>query len=707
MNRLSSATSAYLTSAAHQPVPWWPWSAEAFAEAARLDRPILLDIGAVWCHWCHVMDGESYEDPAIAELLADNFVCIKVDRDERPDVDARYQRAVQALSGMGGWPLTAFLTPGGEVFYGGTYFPPQPGHGRPSFRQALTSILKIWTEQRDRVTTQATTITNAVRESLDELSPADPAEALLVEAESLLERNFEPVHGGWGGGPKFPHPAAISFLLARWADRGGDLRRTMATRTLDGMRRGGMHDHLGGGFHRYSVDTEWIVPHFEKMAYDNAELTKAYLDAHAAFGDAASAEVVLGIIRWVKEVLADPEGGYGASQDADVGLDDDGDYFTWTLAEAAAELTPEELELAAAYYDIGTAGEMHHDPAKNVLFAREPFEVIARRLGRPLARAAQELATVQEKLKAARKLRPTPFIDRTRYTNWNAMLAAAMLRAGVQLGDRWAREHALLTLERIRQEAVESDGVGHVAGQRPALLDDQVQVAAAALDAYEVTGERRWLDWSTALMERVWREYHDPEAGGLFDTPRGRGGEGMLPAPAKPVQDTPTPSPNGVAALTAARLSAHLDSAEWKARHRALVGVFAGRAAELGLYGATFLIAMTWALDPVTHLVIVGEGEEADQMHQRALSTFIPRKVVQRHSGTAAQAAIPLPPHLRAMVDGTTPRAYVCRGESCLPPASTDVDWAERLASLRKGSWLLASGGPGTMPTSPRSTSSQ
>ncbi|HET7042622.1 MAG TPA: thioredoxin domain-containing protein [Gemmatimonadales bacterium] len=687
MNRLATATSAYLASAAHQPVAWWPWCAEAFEEARRLDRPVLLDIGAVWCHWCHVMDGESYEDPTLAELLNASFTCIKVDRDERPDIDARYQRAVQALSGVGGWPLTAFLTPGGEVFFGGTYFPPQPLQGRHSFRQVVTSVRSIWDTQRDRVTAQATALTGVVRGSLDERAPADPTEELLVQAEEKLTRHFEPKFGGWGPGPKFPHPAAVSFLLARWADQGGDLRRAMAVRTLEGMRRGGMHDHLGGGFHRYSVDVEWIVPHFEKMSYDNAELAKAYLDAHAAFGDSADADVVLGVIRWVKEVLADPEGGYGASQDADVGLHDDGDYFTWTLAEAAAELTPEELEVAAARYDIGTAGEMHHDPARNVLYAREELPAIAERLGRPAARVAQELATAEEKLKTARRRRTAPFIDRTRYTNWNGMLAGAMLRAGAVLGDRWAADHALRSLERIRAEAPAPDAVGHLPGTPPTLLDDQVQVAAAALDAWEVTGDRGWLDWATALMERAWRDHGDPAAPGLFDLAAGVAGEGLLPDRAKPVQDTPTPSPNAVAALTAARLAHHLDGPEWHTRHRELVHAFAGRAAELGLFGATFLVAMTWALAPVTQLVIVGEGDEADRMHRRALATFIPRKVVQRlRPPEGGRPSAPLPAYLAAMVDGASPRAYVCRGENCLAPAATDTEWKERLQELRRSS---------------------
>jgi uncharacterized protein YyaL (SSP411 family) len=263
------------------------------------------------------------------------------------------------------------------------------------------------------------------------------------------------------------------------------------------------------------------------------------------------------------------------------------------------------------------------------------------------------------------------------------MLASAMLRAGTQLGDKWARDHALTTLERIRAESLAPDAVGHLPQQGATLLDDQVQVAAAALDAYEATGNQKWLDWSGALMERVWRDHHDEEAGGLFDTPRDATGEGLLPARAKPVQDTPTPSPNGVAALTAARLAAHLDSDAWRERHRALIQVFAGRAAELGLYGATFLMAMTWALAPVTHLVIVGDDAEADRMHRRALGTFIPRKVVKRFARPTGPQAH-LPPHLAAMVDGTAPRAYICRGETCLAPASSDTEWAARLEESRR-----------------------
>jgi uncharacterized protein YyaL (SSP411 family) len=367
MNHLAASTSAYLLSAAHQPVHWYPWGDAAFAAARKLDRPVLLDLGAVWCHWCHVMDGESYEDPVLAGFLNQQFICIKVDRDERPDVDARYQRAVQALTRQGGWPLTAFLTPDGEVFYGGTYFPPDGAHGRPGFRTVLESVLEAYRARRDQVDRQAEAIRRVVSEDLDEAAPGDPAPRLLESAVEQMARVFDPVNGGFGSSPKFPHPGAMLLLLHHWFDQPETTTRRMLDRTLEGMALGGVYDQLGGGFHRYSVDAEWIVPHFEKMSYDNSELLRAYLEGYALFGTELYGETARGIVRWVRTVMADPAGGYATSQDADVGLDDDGDYFTWTRDEAAAVLTPAELEVAAAYYDIGTAGGMHHIPAKNVL----------------------------------------------------------------------------------------------------------------------------------------------------------------------------------------------------------------------------------------------------------------------------------------------------------------------------------------------------
>jgi hypothetical protein len=672
-NRLGESTSAYLRSAAHQPIAWFPWGEDAFTAARAGDRPILLDIGAAWCHWCHVMDGESYEDASLARFLNEHFVCIKVDRDERPDVDARYQRAVQALAGQGGWPLTTFLTPDGQVFYGGTYFPPDGKYGRPGFRTVLERVVGVWRDQRERAEQQALTLRRLLAPHLDESAAGTADEAALAEATRQAVLHYDPRHGGFGTQPKFPHPGAVGFLLTRAADTGNAEWRDMAVHTLQAMARGGIHDHLAGGFHRYSVDEKWIVPHFEKMSYDNSELLKAYLDGCLATGQTEFAGVARGIVRWVREELAHPEGGYGASQDADVGLEDDGDYFTWTRDEAAAAIGDDALfELAARTYDIGTAGEMHHNPSKNVLFldpSAAPDDNDPR------------LAEVRRRLLAARKARPAPVVDRTRYTGWNGMMAGALIRAGAVLEDPWALDHGLRTLRRIRGEHDDPAALSHSPGGIGGLLDDQVQVAMAALDAHEATGEAEWLDWAGRLLDRVWQDYLDEVGGGLWDQVRDRAGPGLLPTRLKPIQDTPTPSANGTAALALARLAALTQAPRWGERHHALVGAFAGAAGALGVFGATFLSALDWAVHPPTHLVVVeGQGADAaalaDAMHRAALRTFAPRRVVQLVQSTTDA----LPPAVAAMrpPHGGS-RGYLCMGTRCRAPADSLEAWHDTL----------------------------
>src|SRR5512144_1251333 len=308
-NLLAAEPSAYLKSAAHQPVHWFPWGDAAFARAVEEDRPVLLDIGAVWCHWCHVMDSESYEDPAVAEILNRDFICIKVDRDERPDVDARYQRAVQALAGQGGWPLTAFLTPDGDVFYGGTCFPPDGTHGRPGFRTVLEKVLEALRGRPGDVAETARRRREHVATALSEAAPGELGAELLDAGAEQMARAFDIRYGGFGGQPKFPHPAALEFLLERWWATGEGWMREVVERTLDAMAHGGIHDQLGGGVHRYATDARWVVPHFEKMAYDNAELLKVYAHAFSALGKPLYREVAEGIVRWAFEVLADRERG--------------------------------------------------------------------------------------------------------------------------------------------------------------------------------------------------------------------------------------------------------------------------------------------------------------------------------------------------------------------------------------------------------------
>ncbi len=682
MNRLAGSASPYLAAAASQPVHWHPWGDEAFARARAEDRPVLLDVGAAWCHWCHVMDRESYEDAGLAGLLNAAFVCVKVDRDERPDVDARYQRAVQALTGQGGWPLTALLTPEGDVFYGGTYFPPDARWGRPGFREVLERALAAWREQRAEVTGQAAAVRRVVAGSLGEARAGEPTEALLAEGEARMTAAWDPRHGGFGDRPKFPHPTALLFLLQRAADGGAEGLREVVGSTLDAMAGGGIHDQLGGGFHRYSVDERWVVPHFEKMASDNAELLRAFTEAWAAFREPRWAEAARGIVRWVREVLEDPAGGYGASQDADVGLDDDGDYFTWTRAEAAAVLEPAEFAVAAERWDIGTAGEMSHDPARNVLFVAAGEEDLAFRTEQPAERVRELLADAAAKLRSARARRPAPAVDHTRYAAWNGMLAGAMIRAGVVFDEDAALASGIRALARLRDEAPAPDAVPHHPGGEAELLDDQVQVAAAALDAFEATGDAAWLAWAEAILDRVWREFRPSDGGALLD--RLGGGTGLLAEPGRPLQDNPTPSPNGVAGVAFARLAALTHHPRWAERRDTHARAIAGGAGELGLHGAAALLALDWALRPAAELVIVGApgDAEGERMHRRALATYLPRRTVRRLAGPPADAAT-LPEALRGMLQaGPGPRAYACQGAACGAPAASDAEWAAVLEAL-------------------------
>src|SRR5437667_321280 len=569
-NFLASEPSAYLKSAAHQPVPRRPWGEAAFAQARAEEKPILLDIGAVWCHWCHVMDGESYENPEVAEILNRDFICIKVDRDERPDVDARYQRAVQALTGQGGWPLTAFLTPDGEVFFGGTYFPPEDNHyGRPGFISVLKQVAELHRSDRARVAKSAQAIRRHVTESLDEAKGGQVTPAILDAAAAQMAGLFDVRYGGFGDAPKFPHPAAVDFLLARWHDAREDWTREVVEKTLTGMAKGGIRDHVGGGFHRYSVDEGWILPHFEKMAYDNSELLRSYLNAYAALGTPLFKEVAAGIVNWVLEVLSDGERGvFFTSQDADLAFGDDGDYWTWTPGEIRAALSDDHaFDVIRRVFDVEVPGEMHHDHEKNVLW--------------------------------------------------------------------WKRDPA---------------------------GDDESPVLKDALKQLKVA-------------RHCVRAHWDEQAGGFFDLARDRPGAAYLATPAKPAQDAPTPSGNGVAALVLARLSALTEDREFRRLLDRQLATFAGAAAQLGLHAATLLRALDWALNPATRVEVSGprgEGGAACAMHLVALQAYRPRKIVIRRSADQ-------------------PAATVCVGTTCSLPVATPED-----ASVHRSRFTSASGARGS-----------
>src|SRR3989449_2896307 len=363
-NRLASEPSAYLRSAAHQPVQWYAWSAEAFERAQREDKPILLDIGAVWCHWCHVLDHESYDDPAVAAIINEHFIAVKVDRDERPDLDARYQQAVSAISGQGGWPLTGFLTPEGKVFFGGTYFPPVDAFGRPSFKRVLLSVAQYYRERRDEAKDAAAQLHRQLAAREGSGRPGTLDESLLAAGIDSIRQAFDPTNGGFGDAPKFPHPSTIELLLRRYARTHEDALLEIALRTLVHTARGGMHDQLGGGFHRYATDARWIVPHFEKMLYDNAGLLANYAHAFQASGRAHLAEVARDTAEFMAAVLYDDaRGGFYGSQDADITPGDDGSYFTWAIDEARAALSDDEFSVLAEHYHLPGRGGMDKDPS--------------------------------------------------------------------------------------------------------------------------------------------------------------------------------------------------------------------------------------------------------------------------------------------------------------------------------------------------------
>jgi len=717
-SRLASQQSAYLRSAAHQPVDWYPWSSEAFDRARRENKPILLDIGAVWCHWCHVMDGESYEDPRVAEALNRDWICIKVDRDERPDVDARYQRAVQVFSGQGGWPLTAFLTPDGEVFYGGTYFPPDGKHGRPGFLTVLAELSRIYREQPERVSSQAEQIRRHLEGVAREASAGGVSEASLEQAADAMARSFDFRNGGFGTAPKFPHPGACDFLLARWFDTREAWLREMVDRALAAMARGGVYDQLGGGFHRYSVDARWIVPHFEKMAYDNSELLRVYVHAAASAPRGTKARrldgstdrdpdptnrrtaeapepephdfdrIIAGTTDWITSVLAQPGGGYAASQDADLGPNDDGDHFTWTPDEARAALTEDEFAVLARHYDLDDPGEMHHNPKKNVLWIRQSAAEIAAGTGWPGERVTALLESGRRKLREARGKRPEPYVDTTVYTGWSAMLASALLEAAAWLGRPDVEHHALATLERLFTAGADAEGAGGVrhalGGAETRLLEDQVQVASGALDAFEVTGEERWLARALALARYTWDQFADDD-GGLFDLPRHHDGGGVLARRLKPIQDAPAPSGNGAAGLLAARLAEHTGSSEWRERLERLLGAFGGSLTGLSLYAATLLRAADWYVHPAAHVVVVGAADDAtaQALMLAARRTYRPRKVLTRLLPGADVALLPGP--LRAVVDGRSPQAYVCAGAACAAPTAEPAELAAAITAFGRG----------------------
>ncbi|MGH3058813.1 MAG: thioredoxin domain-containing protein [Gaiellaceae bacterium] len=636
MNRLSAETSPYLLQHADNPVDWYAWGEEAFARARAEERPVLLSVGYAACHWCHVMEHESFENDEIARLMNEHFVSVKVDREERPDVDGLYMDAVVAMTGHGGWPMTVFLTPEGKPFFGGTYFPPEPRPGMPSFPHVLRAVAEAYRTQRDDLERQAGALVDAIRRASEQLPSGEPlTTSLLTGAAASLRRLFDPAEGGFGPPPKFPAASTIELLLRLHVRGGSEDALAMATLTLDRMAAGGMYDVLGGGFHRYSVDGRWLVPHFEKMLYDNALLAPAYLHAWQVTGTERYRRVAEETLDYLLRELRVPEGGFASAQDADTeGVE--GLTYTWTAEEIEAVL-----------------GESHPEWL-------QPFEH-----GRSVVRADVP-EDARAALLAARERRPQPLRDDKVLAGWNGLALAALAEAGAALG-RADLLHAATALgdfllgplsdERGRLLRTYRDGDARI----PAYLEDYANVANGFVELSWATGELRWLEEARRLAGVMTELFADPERGGFFvDAPEGNG----LVARRKEFEDHPTPAGNSMAAFVLLRLARLYGDAELE---RQAVGVFRlGRQVMERAPGAIshLLCALDLHFSTPREVAVVGG---ADDLRAAALEGFEPNTVFA--FSPEPTDAVPLLAG-KGLVDGL-PAAYVCESFACQRPVTT------------------------------------
>jgi uncharacterized protein YyaL (SSP411 family) len=691
-NRLFLESSPYLLQHAHNPVSWYPWGDGAFETARRLDRPVLLSVGYSTCHWCHVMEEESFEDEEIARYLNENYVAVKVDREERPDVDAVYMSAVQALTGGGGWPMTVWLTPDRKPFHGGTYFPARDGDrgARIGFLTLLRELKEAYVYQPEKVAGFSARLSDGIRETLaaDPGARGLPDPPLLDKAASYYRSRFDSTHGGVSGAPKFPSSLPIRFLLRyQRRTRDADVLR-MATVTLERMSRGGMYDHAGGGFHRYSTDARWLVPHFEKMLYDNALLAVAYLEGYQATGREDFARVAREVLRYVERDMTSPEGAFYSATDADsltpAGEREEGWFFTWTPAELEAALGKERARVASAYYGVTSGGNFE---GRSILHVPRPLPEVAGELGLPAENARAVVEDARDVLYAARGKRPPPLRDEKILAAWNGLMISAHARAALTLGEeRYARRAAraaefVLTRMRAKGRLLRSYKDGHA--HHNGYLDDYAFLIAGLLDLSEATGDPRWLEEAIALDGTLEKVFEDEEHGGYFMTSDDH--ESLL-AREKPAYDGAEPSGNSVHALNLQRLHELTTQDRYRQRAERTLRAFGDRLTRSPAALSEMLLAADFHLDTPREIVIVTPAarEEAEPFLTLLRSTFLPNQVLAiavEGADLMAQARlVPLLQGKLALKGRAT--AYVCeRGVCKLPTSDPDV-FARQIRSV-------------------------
>jgi uncharacterized protein YyaL (SSP411 family) len=654
-NRLANETSPYLLQHKDNPVDWHPWGEEALARAREEDRPLLVSIGYSACHWCHVMEHESFEDPEIAALMNERFVCIKVDREERPDVDAIYMDAVQAMTGQGGWPLNAFITPEQVPFYAGTYFPPEQRHGMPSWRMVLLAVADAWEKRRDEIRESSARVVRSLQASARMQPTNDPIrEQLLSDAVATLRRSFDAVHGGFGGAPKFPPASIVELLLSRG-------EREMSLATLRAMAAGGIYDQVGGGFARYAVDATWTVPHFEKMLYDNALLARAYLHGWQVSGEERLRAVCCETLDWALREMRGPEGGFCAALDADSeGVE--GKFYVWTLEQLRDVLGSELSEAAIAYFGAGERGNFE---GTNILEARGPEPA--------------SLPEIRRRLYEARAERVWPGLDDKRLTAWNALMISALADAGAVLERADYLEAAGACAEFILREL--RDDAGRLLrtwkdgrGRLRAYLEDHAFLLEALLTLYEATFEARWYREAVALAEQITRHFADGERGGFFMT---ADDHEQLAARRKDLDDSPIPSGSSAAAFGLLRL-ARLSGEQEYERHAVGVLRLLYPVAVKHPHGFGHLLrALDFYLAPVKEVAIVGPPEQADELVRVVRHLFRPHLVLAGGSPNGSPGdPVPLLTGREPVAGRAT--AYVCEHFACRAP----VTEPEELAAL-------------------------
>ncbi|MDX2139100.1 MAG: thioredoxin domain-containing protein [Chloroflexota bacterium] len=669
MNRLANETSPYLVQHKDNPVDWYPWSDEALAAAKTQDKPILLSIGYSACHWCHVMAHESFEHEPTAQIMNADFINIKVDREERPDLDDIYMQAVQAMSGgRGGWPMTVFLLPDGRPFYGGTYFPLEPRYGMPSFRQVLAGVADAFKNRREQVEESANELTGMLQRDLLGTTGIDPLdEDLLKQAQAGMARNFDAQHGGFGGAPKFPNPMNLEFLLRHYARTGDDSALTMVTFTLRKMARGGIYDQLGGGFHRYSVDAIWLVPHFEKMLYDNAQLSRVYLHAWQITGDAFFRRIAEEIYDYILREMTAPEGGFYSTTDAD-SEGEEGKFFVWSKDELF-EVLGDDARVAVEYWGVTTRGNFE---GHNILYVPNEDDVVASRVGLTTEALHEKIVAMRDRLYAHRTNRVAPGLDDKILTGWNGMMLASLAEAARVLDRRDYREAALRNADFLLASLMQ-DGrfLRTWKGGRAkidAFLEDYGNLIDGLIELYQTTFDVRWFTEARRLADHVLAHFA-AEDGGFYDTADTH--EKLVARP-RSLQDNATPSGNALLAKSLVRLAAYTGDGRYETAAR---GALASLAAAMRQYPQAFgesLSAVDLLVRGIDEIAIVGDAADAATRELLAVAQVAYRPgaiVALATANVSGEDTIPLLSY-RTMKGGA-PTVYVCRHFTCQMPVTT------------------------------------